>query len=60
MEEYHWTPRQISEIPYKTIQKLFLVRNQKSEAEAIQAHMRRMEADSKSRAKGGNKFTREV
>jgi len=30
IEEFHWTPQQISEIPYKKLQRLLAVKNQKN------------------------------
>lgn len=32
MDQFHWTPDQLNNIPYKTIQKILLIRNAKSNA----------------------------
>lgn len=62
MDEYHWTPNEIAKIPYKKIQKIFLVKNQKSEIDAVQANLQKMKNENKIRAnqRGGKKFIREV
>ncbi len=61
MEEFHWTPKQISEIPYKKIQQIFLIRNQKVAVENINVSRRQLESEMKSMGTGrGRKFTREV
>jgi hypothetical protein len=33
MERFHWTPKQIDEIPLKTLQRLFTVMNQREASE---------------------------
>ena len=62
MDEYHWTPNEISKIPYKKIQKLFLVRNQKAEVESVKSNLQKIKSENKARGsqRGSRKFTREV
>lgn len=62
MDEYHWTPNEIAKIPYKKIQTLFLVKNQKTEIETIQSNLQKMKKENKERSNqtGRRKFTREV
>jgi len=55
MEQFHWTPKQIGEISYKQIQKIFLIVNQKNSVERINASRRQMESQSK-----GGKFYRDL
>ena len=42
MEQFHWTPKQIGEISYKQIQKIFLIVNQKNSVERINASRRQI------------------
>ena len=53
IEEYHWTPKQIAEIPYKKIQKLFLIKKQKNEAENVNRTMSQLKSQQNSMARGG-------
>ena len=60
IEEYHWTPKQIAEIPYKKIQKLFLIKAQKHEAENVNRTMSQLKAQQGSMGKGGRVGYREL
>ena len=60
MEEYHWTPKQISEIPYKKIQKLFLMKNQKGIVENINRVKNQMQSGQNKAARGGKVGYREL
>jgi hypothetical protein len=59
MEEFHWTPKQISEIPYKNIQKIILIKNQKYETQRINENIARSRSSSTGAGRGGS-FTREI
>ena len=59
MEEFHWTPKQISEIPYKMIQKIILIKNQKYEVQRINENINKTKNSMNALQKGG-KITREI
>lgn len=56
MEEFHWTPKQIAELSYKSIQKILLMKNQKREVQRVNENI----AKTKSGVVKGGKFMREV
>ena len=62
MEEFHWTPMEISEIPYKAIQKMFLIRSQRSEVKKIQENIAKVKSSNMpiGSNKGSKRTYREV
>ena len=61
MEAFHWTPKQISDMTYKSIQKIFLIRNQKNSVDKIENSRRELEDQMRAVGTGkGKKFYREV
>lgn len=58
MEEFHWTPKQIAEIPYKNIQKIILIKNQKYEVQKINENISKTKNAMNNMVKG--KHTREI
>lgn len=65
MDEFHWTPDEISKIPYKKIQKLLAVRSAKHNAQEARVEMdnvrRQMKDLTKTSGSGRTKrVTREV
>lgn len=49
MERFHWTPMEIEDIPYKTLQRLFIVMNQRdmSHDAAVQSENKKAAARNK-------------
>lgn len=65
IEEFHWTPKQISEIPYKTLQRIFFIRNQKTAVQQAvqqtQVAVNKIKSQNKSTGSGQTRrFTREI
>jgi hypothetical protein len=61
MEEFHWTPQDIANIPYKTLQKINLVRNQKYAAQQTKINIDKLKVENSSRKSGQTKrFYKEV
>jgi len=61
IEEYHWLPQDIAKIPYKTLQKLFIVQRQKAGAKETKINVEKFKAQHKSSGRGqAKRFVREV
>jgi hypothetical protein len=61
MEEFHWTPMEIAKIPYKTIQKIFLIRSQKNSIQYEKSMTDKFKREQQSIGSGRIKrWTREV
>lgn len=61
IEQYHWTPKQINEIPYKKIQQIFLIINQKHAVDRINSSRKQLESQTRSSGNGrGRKMYREI
>jgi hypothetical protein len=61
IEEFHWTPQQIAQIPYKKLQKLFIVRNQKYTTQETKANLEKFKQQNQSVGRGQvRRYTREV
>jgi len=54
MEEFHWTPQEIAKIPYKTLQRINLVRNQKHAVQQTKANIDKFKSE-QSRGSGQSK-----
>jgi len=61
IEEFHWTPQQISSIPYKTLQRIFFIRNQRSAVQQAQISANKIKSQNKTTGSGQmRRFTREI
>lgn len=61
MEEYHWLPQEIAKIPYKKLQKLFLIKKQKSAETQAKANINKFKQSRQSAGSGGSRsFVREI
>lgn len=49
IEEYHWLPQEIKQIPYKDLQALYLIKGQKQENQHQQQALQQQVAQSKAR-----------
>ena len=59
MEEYHWLPKEIGEIPYKTLQKMFIIQRQRSAARQTKMQTQQFKSEH-STGRGRTKRYREV
>lgn len=50
MEEFHWTPQQIAEMPYKKLQKIILIMNQKNIAHQTKSNIEKTKTNFSSRS----------
>ena len=61
MEEFHWLPKEIAEIPYKTLQKFFIIRQQRQNVSQNKQAVAAFKNQHQSRGSGQSKrFYREV
>lgn len=47
IERYHWLPKDIAEIPYRKMQDLFLIINQKEETDEIKTNTEKAKREAK-------------
>jgi len=52
MEEFHWTPQEIAQIPYKKLQKILILRNQRGVALEAKDNLEKAKRDLKMMASG--------
>jgi len=57
IEEHHWLPQDIAGIPYKTLQKLFIIQKHRASAMESKANVQRFKSQQTSKS---GKFIREV
>lgn len=57
IDEYHWTPQEVSKVPYKKLQKLLLFKRQRTEATQNKINISKFKSEqgSKVGSKGGSK-----
>ena len=63
MEQFHWLPSQINKMSYREIQKIFVIRNQKSETQQNKIKTEQFKQSQQNMARGQGqtrRFTREV
>jgi len=61
MEEYHWLPQDIAKIPYKSLQKMFIIQRQKMAAREVKINVDKFKSQHSSTGRGqAKRFTREV
>ena len=62
IEEFHWTPQEVAQIPYKKMQKLLIVRNQKYTTQETKANLDNFRKENKFTTARGQtrRYTREV
>ena len=60
MEQYHWLPHEIAEIPYKKLQKLFIIKRQKGESAQHRANVAKFKQQHSSQTISRGQFRREV
>lgn len=60
MEQYHWLPTDIAKIPYRKLQKLFIIKKQKSESAQHQANIVKFKQQHSQQTRGRGQFKREV
>jgi len=60
MEEFHWLPKEIAEIPYITLQKLFIIRKQRQDVMESKKQVEQFKSQHQSKGSGSRSYTREV
>ena len=67
MEEFHWLPQEIANIPYKTLQKLFIIQKQKVAAREVKVSTQKFKQQAQAMGKAMSqgrgqsaRFTREL
>ena len=61
IEAFHWLPQEIAKIPYRKLQKLFMIRKEKDEVRHTKSSMEAFKAQHSGTSSGGKRsYTREV
>lgn len=61
MEEFHWLPHEIARIPYKKIQEILIIKNQKNSSSQTKLELSKIKNQNSSMGRGqSRRFTREV
>lgn len=58
IEEFHWLPQQIAEIPYRKLQEFFIVRREKTQARNAKIGVEKFKAEQNSAVRGQTKRPR--
>lgn len=62
MDEYHWLPQEIAKIPYKKLQKILIIKNQKNASTQNKMNIEKFKREHQHTSGSGQnrRFTREV
>ena len=61
VEQYHWLPHEIAKIPYKLLQRMFIIKRQKNTSMQIKQNMNKFRQQHQTTGRGSSRrFYREV